>query len=398
MPLVAMKPLIDHAHAHRYAVGAYQVVDSTFVRAVLDAAEAEQAPVILGFAEAHGAHYDFPALLAAACSAAHAARVPVALLYDHASDPTPIATAMRLGCQGVMADYSGKPFADNVAATRAVVDLAHGKQVMVEGELGYVPGTSGAERLVQRSSMRLTAPAEAAEFVAATGVDCLAVAVGTVHGHLVGEPQLDLARLEAIAAAVPVPLVIHGGSGLADEEYRGLIERGVAKINYFTALSDVAAAASSDALADIEAGYLRAVDAVRLAVAAEVARTLRLFRASGQARHARAAVPPAPTLSAHAVHVALQPEFQQREVPQLAALDARQMLSGFGQQPFDIAALVEAALAAGLRIEDAAHEFEKLAAHELERGHRKVALGPVDDRGGQQLARDGLEDVLAART
>jgi fructose-bisphosphate aldolase class II len=297
MPLVAMQPLIDHAHTHRYAVGAYQVVDSTFVRAVLDAAEAEQAPVILGFAEAHGEHYDFPALLAAARSAAHRASVPVALLYDHASAPALIATAMRLGCQGVMADYSDQPFADNVAATRAVVELARDQRAMVEGELGYVPGVSGEERLGQRSSMRLTAPAEAAEFVAATGVDCLAVAVGTVHGHLVGEPQLDLARLEAIAAAVRVPLVIHGGSGLADDEYRGLIERGVAKINYFTALSDIAAAASSDALANIEAGYLKAVDAVRVAVAAEVSRTIRLFGASGKAADALAAVPPAPTFA-----------------------------------------------------------------------------------------------------
>ncbi len=283
MPLVAMKDLIHHAHAGRYAIGAYQVVDSTFVRAVLDAAEAEQAPVILGFAEAHGRHYDFPALLAAARLAAFNTSVPVSLLYDHASDQDTIAAAIRLGCQGVMADFSDQPFADNVAATRAVVGLAHDKGVMVEGELGYVPGVSGEERLGQPASVRLTAPAEAAEFVAATGVDCLAVAVGTVHGHLIGEPQLDLARLDAIAAAVRVPLVIHGGSGLADEEYLGLIERGVAKINYFTALSDVAAAASSDALANIEAGYLKAVDAVRLAVASEVKRTMRLFGASGKA-------------------------------------------------------------------------------------------------------------------
>jgi fructose-bisphosphate aldolase class II len=308
MPIVAMKDLIDHAHAHRYAIGAYQVVDSTFVSAVLDAAEAEQAPVILGFAEAHGEHYDFPALLAAAGLAAQRAGVPVALLYDHASDPDMIATAIRLGCQGVMADYSGKPFAENVTATRAVVDWAHGMDVMIEGELGYVPGVSGEERLGQPASVRLTAPAEAAEFIAVTGVDCLAVAVGTVHGHLVGEPQLDLARLEAIAAAVRVPLVIHGGSGLADEEYRGLIERGVAKINYFTALSDVAAAAASDALANLESGYLRSVDAVRMAVADEVARTLRLFGASGRAGDALAAcrtpagqvpttVPPAPTFA-----------------------------------------------------------------------------------------------------
>jgi fructose-bisphosphate aldolase class II len=289
MPLVAMKDLINHARAHRYAVGAYQVVDSSFISAVLDAAEVEQAPVILGFAEAHQVYYDFPALLKAAQSAAQRASVPVSLLFDHASGSDPIETAIRLGCQGVMADFSDLPFAANAAATRTVVDLAHAHGVMVEGELGYVPGILGEEAQRHPGQMHLTAPGEAADFVAATGVDCLAVAVGTVHGHLIGEPRLDLHRLDDIAKAVRVPLVIHGGSGLADEEYRGLIECGVAKINYFTALSDVAAAASSDALANIEAGYLRAVDAVRTAVATEVARTLRLFGATGQAAGALAA-------------------------------------------------------------------------------------------------------------
>jgi len=288
MPLVAMKDLINHAYAHHYAVGTYQVVDSTFVSAVLDAAETEQAPVILGFAEAHQAHNDLQTLIKAAKSAAQRASVPVSLLFDHASRSDSIEMAIRLGCQGVMADFSALPFAANVAATRTVVNLAHAHDVLVEGELGYVPGVLGEEAQLHPGQMHLTAPEEAADFIAATGVDCLAVAVGTVHGHLIGEPQLDLVRLNDIAQVVRVPLVIHGGSGLADEEYRGLIKSGVSKINYFTALSDVAAAASSNALANIEAGYLRAIDAVRVAVAAEVARTLRLFGATGQARGALA--------------------------------------------------------------------------------------------------------------
>ncbi len=283
MPLVAMKDLLNHARAHRYAVGAYQVAGSSFIEAVLAAAEAEEAPVILGFAEAHGIHYDLPSLFAMAQSAATRARSPVSLLFDHASGTASIEAAIQLGCQGVMADYSNLPFAANVAATRAVTELAHARGVAVEGELGYVPGMSGNDALSHAQQIRLTAPQEAADYVAATGIDCLAVAVGTVHGHLAGDPQLDLDRLAEIAAVVPVPLVIHGGSGLADEEYQSLVARGVAKINYFTALSDVAAAAASDALANLDAGYLRATDAVRAAVSREVSRTLRLFGASGQA-------------------------------------------------------------------------------------------------------------------
>lgn len=286
MPLVSMKNLIDHAHANCYALGAYQVVDSSFIEAILAAAEAEEAPVILGFAEAHGTHYDFPSLFRMAQSAAARARSPVSLLFDHASGTVPIEAAIQLGCQAVMADYSNLAFEANVAATRTVVELAHARGIAVEGELGYVPGVSGDEALSHAQHIRYTVPQEAADYVAATGIDCLAVAVGTVHGHLVGDPQLDLDRLADIAAAVSVPLVIHGGSGLADEEYQGLVAHGVAKINYFTALSDIAACAASDALANLEASYLRATDAVRVAVFLEVRRTLRLFGASGQAGNA----------------------------------------------------------------------------------------------------------------
>lgn len=289
MPLVAMKDLIAHARANRYAVGAYQVVDSSFVGAVIAAAEHERAPAILGFVQAHAAHYDCDALFHAARSAARRASVPVALLFDHASDDAAIDAAIGLGCQGVMADFAALPFAANVAATRAVAARVHAHGLLVEGELGYVPGVLGDEAALHPGRMHLTDPEEAARFVAATGIDCLAVAVGNVHGHPLRAPTLELDRLEAVAAAVPVPLALHGGSGLAEEDYRALIERGVAKINYFTALSDVAAGAASAALADIEAGYLQAIDAVRAAVATETARSLQLFGASGQAPGALAA-------------------------------------------------------------------------------------------------------------
>lgn len=283
MPLVNLKDLLGHARANGYAVGAYQAVDSNFVSAILAGAEAADAPVILSLAEPHFTHYDFPALAAAALSAAHRARVPTALLFDHGSGADAAAAALREGCNGVMADASHLPFAANVAATRAVVALAHAVGVPVEGELGYVPGVEGEEAQRHPGKMRYTSADEAARYVAATGVDFLAVAVGTVHGHLCGEPCLDFARLAAIAEAVAVPLVIHGGSGLDDEHYGELVARGVAKINYYTALSDLAAAAASNALAAVEASYLAATDAVRFAVAAEVERTCVLFDAAGRA-------------------------------------------------------------------------------------------------------------------
>lgn len=283
MPLVDLKDMLRHARAHGYAVGAYGAVGSNFVAAIVAGAEAAHAPVIVSFAESHFAHYDFPALIAAAQSTARRARVPVALFLDHGSGMDSAVAAIRHGCNGVMVDASHLPFDDNVAATRAVADMALGAGVPVEGALGYVPGVEGEDAERHPGEMRPTSPGEAAIYVDATGVDFLAVSVGTVHGRLRGEPRLDLDRLAAIADAVGVPLVIHGGTGLSDEQYGALTARGVAKINYYTALSDLAAAAASNALADVEAGYTAAIDALRAAVADEVARTCAVFGAAGRA-------------------------------------------------------------------------------------------------------------------
>jgi fructose-bisphosphate aldolase class II len=292
MPLVNLKDMLRHARANRYAVGAYDVVDCNFIAGVIGGAEAARAPVIVSFAESHFAHYDFPVLMAAAETAAKRARVPVALFLDHGSGLESAVTAIAHGANGVMVDTSHLPFDDNVAATRAVAAMAHSVGVPVEGELGYVPGVEGKDAERHPGEIRLTSPQEAAAYVDATGVDFLAVSVGTVHGRLRGEPRLDLDRLAQIAEAVAVPLVIHGGTGLSDEQIHALVARGVAKINYYTALSDLAAAAASNALADVESGYTAACDAVRAVVTDEVARTCEVFGAAGRAEAALTACTP----------------------------------------------------------------------------------------------------------
>lgn len=287
MPLVHMQDMLRHARANGYAVGAYDAVDSTFVSAIIAGAEAAHAPVIVSFAESHFAHYDFPVLMAAAEAAARRASVPVALFLDHGSGHASAVAAIRHGCNGVMVDASHLAFADNIATTRRVVEMAHALDVPIEGELGYVPGVEGADAILHPGEMELTAPGEAARYVAETEVDFLAVSVGTVHGRLRGEPRLDLDRLAAIADAVGVPLVIHGGTGLADEQFAQLAERGVAKINYYTALADLASAAAAHALGPTTAGYTAAVDAARTAIAQEVERTCRVFGAAGRAATVR---------------------------------------------------------------------------------------------------------------
>jgi len=289
MPLVHLNDMLRLARANGYAVGAYDAVDSTFLAAILAGAEAADAPVIVSFAESHFAHYDFPTLMAAAVAAAQRARVPVALFLDHGSGLDSAEAAIRHGCNGVMIDASHLSFAENVERTRAVVAMAHGCGIPVEGELGYVPGVEGADAELHPGEMALTAPTEAAHYVDQTGVNFLAVSVGTVHGRLRGEPRLDLDRLAAIADAVGVPLVIHGGTGLADEQFAELVRRGVAKINYYTALADLASAAAASALGPTNATYTAALDAARAAITLEVERTCRVFGSAGRATNVLAA-------------------------------------------------------------------------------------------------------------
>lgn len=284
MALVDMRDMLEHAYRNRYAVGAFDLVSLDFLEAILAAAERRRAPVILSLAESHFEHYDFELAMAATVAAARRARVPAAIHFDHGASLESAVRAINLGCTGVMVDASTLPLEDNIAATRAVVGMARGCGVPVEGELGYVAGVEGEDAEKHPGEIVYTAPDEAADYVRRTGVDFLAVSVGTVHGRLRGEPRLDLDRLAAIDAGLGIPLVIHGGTGLSDAQFRALIERGVAKINYYTALADAAAAAMrARASADPRAGYTGLMRGVRAAIAAEVERCIELWGSAGRA-------------------------------------------------------------------------------------------------------------------
>lgn len=293
MALVNLRDMLEHAYRHRYAVGAFDLVSLDFLEAIIAAAERKRAPVILSLAESHFEHYDFELAMAATVAAARRARVPVAIHFDHGASLESAARAINLGCTGVMVDASTAAFEENIARTRAVVEMARGCGVPVEGELGYVAGVEGEDAEKHPGEIVYTAPDEAAEYVRRTGVDFLAVSVGTVHGRLRGEPRLDVDRLAAIDAALGIPLVIHGGTGLGDAQFRALIERGVAKINYYTALADAAAASMRAAVAaDPRAGYTGLMKGVRAAIAAEVERCIELWGAAGRADAVFAAARP----------------------------------------------------------------------------------------------------------
>lgn len=283
MPIVDMKAMLAHAYANGYAVGAFDAVSLDFITAIVKAAEAQRAPVILSVAESHFDYFDFELLMVAMETAAKRASVPVAIHMDHAASLDTAVRSIRLGCNGVMVDASHLAFADNAARTRTVVEMAKGCGIPVEGELGYVPGVEGEDAERHPGEIAYTAVSEAKTFVDATGVDFLAVSVGTVHGRMKGEPKLDYERLKDINAAVNIPLVLHGGTGLGDAQYARLIENGIAKINYYTALAEAAGARVAENSAQGKANYTGQMKGAANAIQAEAERCIRLWGSAGQA-------------------------------------------------------------------------------------------------------------------
>lgn len=232
MPLVTSKELLLDARKHGYAIGAFNVENMEMVQAVVAAAEELRAPVILQTTPGTLKYAPPELFYANVAAAAKAATVPVVMHLDHGNSFDLALRAFRAGYTSIMIDGSQKPFEENIALTKAVTDACHAGGVCVEAELGKVGGKE--DDLV--SAAAYTDPEEAAEFAARTGVDSLAVAIGTAHGVYKGVPQLDLERISRIRELVSVPLVLHGSSGVPEDTVRECIRRGMCKVNYATDL------------------------------------------------------------------------------------------------------------------------------------------------------------------
>jgi fructose-bisphosphate aldolase class II len=273
-----MQDMLRHAYDNAYAVGSFNILSLDFLEGILRAAERVRAPVILGLSEPHFSCYDIRLLMPAVEAAAQQAEVPVAIHFDHGSGVQPVQEAIRLGCNSVMIDASHCALEQNLKRSREVVELAHACGVPVEAELGYVPEADGEGA----EALSFTTVDTARGFVRHTGVDFLAVSVGTVHGRLKGKPRLEYQRLRHINEALGIPLVIHGGSGLSEDQYHRLITSGVAKINYHTALSE-SAANSIRAQCKAARGYAELMLDVRDTIAAEAEQCLRQWGSAGRA-------------------------------------------------------------------------------------------------------------------
>lgn len=238
MALVTCKEILDEANIGNYAVPGFDTIDHASVEAVISAAEERNQPVILMFPEEAVSLVDMESFFAFMVEKAKSAKVPVALEYDHGKEFGNIVKAIRYGFSSVMVDGSELPFEENVAFTKKVVEVAHAAGVSVEAEIGHVAGGEGNMDGGSEIAVDLfTKPEEAKRFYEETQVDALAVAFGTVHGLYKGTPVLDLERLQKIKELVPVPLVMHGGSGVSDEAFLDAVKCGINKVNFFTEIS-----------------------------------------------------------------------------------------------------------------------------------------------------------------
>lgn len=229
--LVNLKEVLPAAQKGGYGVGLFNTTDTDMLQAVIDAAEELNSPVIVGTAEILLPYGELKLMAPAVVAAAKRAKVPVVVHYDHGLTFGRCMEALQLGFTSVMFDGSVKKYDENIAETREVVKIAHAFGATVEGEIGHVGQAASGD---DRAEDMYTTVDEALAYYDATGVDALAVSFGTAHGVYKSKPKLNLARLGEIHRAVNVPLVLHGGSGLSEEDFKNSIKNGIAKVNIFT--------------------------------------------------------------------------------------------------------------------------------------------------------------------
>lgn len=283
MAMVDMKDLLQHAYNNRYAVGAFEIVSLDFLQAIIEAAEKARSPVILNIVEPHSGLYDLELLMIATVRAANRASVPVAIHMDHCSSIEVVKEAIRLGCNSVKLDSASSEFPVNVKLTSEVVEAAHACDIPVEGEVGHVTGMEAEDGQTNPNTPVFTPIEEAKAYVDKTGVDFLAVSIGTMHGRVKGKPRLDYTRLAKIREKASIPFVIHGGTGLTEQQYRKLIDHGVAKINYFTVLAEANTKQLETNLKNKNMTYQQIFADVRKKIADEVLHFMHLLNSAGRA-------------------------------------------------------------------------------------------------------------------
>jgi fructose-bisphosphate aldolase class II len=284
MTLYNLKEALCDAEAGGYAIGAFNLTGEDMLFGILDAAVRERSPIIVSIAEAHLPYFHWASFMKMVVAEAEAASVPVVIHLDHATRMETIYKAFQLGFTSVMYDGSALDFGDNISNTRHVIGIANALGISVEAELGHIGGATYEAAALENGRAHLTDPALVPEFVEKTGVDALAISFGTAHGYYVQRPKLDFHLLEIIDKSVDTPLVLHGGTGLSNDDFLESIRLGVRKINYGTDIFGTSVAAARKKLAaepDLLM-YHEVCQEIRNAVCARTAQFMRLWGSSGK--------------------------------------------------------------------------------------------------------------------
>lgn len=274
--LVNLNEVLLSAKKRKYAIGLFNAVNLELARGIIAAAEKTGSPVIMGTAEVlfpcgpleEVSYYLIPM--------AKKAKVPIVIHLDHGLKKETCIKALELGFSSIMYDCSTDPYEENVKKVREMADIAHSYGATIEGELGHVGDNEGNTNSNDPSSF-YTDPKQAKDFVDKTGVDVLAIAVGTAHGAYKLPPKLDFQRIEAISKIISTPLVLHGGSGLTDADFKQAIKSGISKINIFTDINTVAVEAALRQFSSVNKGIIDLIPAMVDAVEQEVINKLKLF-------------------------------------------------------------------------------------------------------------------------
>lgn len=288
MKLLNLKNILSIAEQHKFAVGAFNAIDSNFIDAVFSAAQRQSSPVIINIAEVHLTYIDIHATSEYIKQKAAQYNIPVCLNLDHGLTFPVIETAIKCGFSSIMFDGSHLPYEENISQTRKVVALCRDHDISVEGELGAVGGDEGGALESSADVALYTKAEQAKEFVTETGIDALAIAIGNTHGKYKGEPKLDFDRLRQIQQTVAVPLVLHGGSGISTEDFHKTIELGIRKINFFTGMSQAALESiEKDAMSARQVQrynyYPMMMDNMKQAISQTVAEQMDIFHSSNKA-------------------------------------------------------------------------------------------------------------------
>lgn len=276
-----MNEILQPAKKGKYGVGFFNAVNVEMARAIIETAEELRAPVMVGTAEVLLPAMELELVADYLLPMAKKASVPVCVHYDHGLTFERCMEALKLGFTSVMYDCSTVSYEENVSRVAEMVKICHGMGVTVEAELGHVGDNAGSGKLANPEDY-FTDPDTAVDYIERTGADSLAVAVGNAHGDYAFPPKLDFERIRVISEKTDVPLVLHGGSGLADDDFRNAVKLGVSKINIFTDIDKAGKAGVEEGIAVGEKTMMGLIPYEIRAMKAVVAEKIRLFGSEGK--------------------------------------------------------------------------------------------------------------------